>query len=276
MRDLAGRTALVTGASHGLGTYIARALAAERMNVVLAARSAPELDTLATELRQTGVQALPVPTNLVDAGAPKRLVNAAINQFGAVDVLVNNAGVFVPKAFHDHDASELEHHVRVNLVAPLVLTALVLPGMLLRGRGHIVNLGDLAGRVPPGFVEPYAATKAGLIAFTASLRASYRSRGVSASAVTPGFVTEAGMYRTLQEATHVSAPRWLGTSTPEDVARAVVRAIQRDLPEVIVSPRPMRLILAFRELFPRLAERIRVDTFQQAAARGHSKPSGGP
>lgn len=275
MRDLAGRTALVTGASHGLGTYIARALAAERMNVVLAARSASELDTLAAELRKTGVQALPVPTNLAEAGAPKRLVNAAYNQFGAVDVLVNNAGVFLPKAFHDHDAAELEHHVRVNLVAPLVLTALVLPEMLLRGRGHIVNLGSLAGKAPPGFVEPYAATKAALIAFAAALRASYRSRGVSASAVTPGFVTEAGMYRTLQETTHVSAPRWLGTSTPEHVARAVVRAIKQDLPEVIVNPRPMRLILAFQQLFPRLADWIRVETFEQAAARRHSKPPGG-
>jgi short-subunit dehydrogenase len=270
MRDLAQRTALVTGASHGLGTYIARALAAERMNVVLAARSAPELDRLAAELRQTGVEALSVPTNLADEGAPGRLIMAAQGRFGAVDVLVNNAGVFQPKPFHHHDSAELEHHVRVNLVAPLVLTALVLPGMLERGRGHIVNLGSLAGKAPPGFVEPYAATKAALIAFAASLRASYRRRGVSASAVTPGFVTEAGMYRTLQETTHVSAPRWLGTSTPDDVARAVVRAIKRDLPEVIVNPRPMRLVLAFRELFPRLAEWIRVETFEQAAARGSS------
>jgi hypothetical protein len=88
---------------------------------------------------------------------------------------------------------------------------------------------------------------------------------VSASAITPGFVTEAGMYRVLQDTTHLSAPGWLGTSTPQDVARAVVRAIQRDLPEVIVNPGPMRLLLAFRELFPRLAEWVRVDVFEQAA-----------
>lgn len=271
MRDLAGRIALVTGASHGLGPYIARALAGERMNVVLAARSAPELDALAADLRTSGVEALPVPTNLAEEGACERLVRAAHNQFGGVDVLVNNAGVFQPKALADYDAAELKHHVGVNLVAPLVLTALVLPGMLERGRGHVVNLGSLAGRAPPGFVEPYAATKAALIAFAAALRASYRNRGVSASAVTPGFVTEAGMYHTLQETTHVSAPRWLGTSTPKDVARAVVQAIKRDEPEVIVNPRPMRLVLAVRELFPRLAEWIRVGTFEQAARRRHSK-----
>jgi short-subunit dehydrogenase len=211
MRDLAGRTALVTGASHGLGSYIARALAAERMNLVLAARSAAELDALAADLRASGVEALPVAIDLAERSELPRLVASAHNRFGAVDVLVNNAGVFMPKALHQHDASELEHHVRVNLLAPLILTSLVLPGMLERKRGHVVNLGSLAGRSPTGYVEPYAATKAGLIAFAASLRASYRSKGVSASAVTPGFVTEAGMYRVLQDTTHLAAPGWLGT-----------------------------------------------------------------
>jgi len=265
MRDLAGRTALVTGASHGLGRFIARALAAERMNVVLAARSVAELDDLAVELGKAGVEALAVPIDLADRNELARLVTAAHNQFGAVDVLVNNAGVFKPKALHHQDASELEHHVRVNLLAPLILTSLVLPGMLERKRGHIVNLGSLAGRSPIGFVEPYSATKAGLIAFSASLRASYHGTGISASAITPGFVTDAGMYRVLQDTTHLSAPGWLGKSKPEDVARAVVRAIKQDLPEVIVNPGPMRLMLAFRDVFPRLAERIRVDVFKRAA-----------
>jgi short-subunit dehydrogenase len=265
MRDLAGRTALVTGASYGLGRYIARALAAERMNVVLAARSVAELDDLAVELRKTGVEAIPVPIDLADRNELARLVAAAHSQFGAVDVLVNNAGVFRPKALHHQDANELEYHVRVNLLAPLILTSLVLPGMLERKRGHIVNLGSLAARSPIGFVEPYSATKAGLIAFSASLRASYHGTGVSASAITPGFVTEAGMYQVLQDTTHLSAPGWLGKSKPEHVARAVVRAIKQDLPEVIVNPGPMRLMLAFREVFPRLAERIRVDVFERAA-----------
>ena len=265
MRDLAGRTAIITGASHGLGRYIARALASERMNVVLAARSVAELDALAVELRATGVKALAVPIDLADRNELSRLVTAAHNQLGSVDVLVNNAGVFMPKALHHQDASELEHDVRVNLLAPLILTSLVLPGMLERRRGHIVNLGSLAGRSPIGFAEPYSATKAGLIAFSASLRASYHGTGVSASAITPGFVTEAGMYRVLQDTTHLSAPSWLGKSKPEDVARAVVRAIKQDLPEVIVNPGPMRLMLAFRDLFPRLAERVRVDVFERAA-----------
>ena len=195
------------------------------------------------------------------------VIVAAVATFilGAVDVLVNNAGVMLPQSFHRSSPEEIEHTTQVNLIAPLVLTALVLPGMLEREQGHIVNLGSLAGRIPPRFTESYAATKAALIAFSAALRASYRNKGVSASAISPGFVTDAGMYRTLQDTTHLSAPSWLGTSKPEDVARAVVRAIKHDLPEVIVNPGPMRLMLAFRDLFPRLAERGRVDVFERAA-----------
>src|SRR5207245_1298219 len=121
----------------------------------------------------------PVPADLAQPADRERVVTAAQNQFGAVDVLVNNAAVFFPKSFHRSSARELEHAVEVNLVAPLVLSALALPGMLERGRGHIVNLGSLAGRIPPGYTESYAATKAALIAFSAALRASYRGKGVS-------------------------------------------------------------------------------------------------
>jgi short-subunit dehydrogenase len=265
MRELSGRTAIVTGASHGLGIYIARALAGEGMHLVIAARRAAALEALAAELRQSGTHALAVPTDVQDRGALERLVRAAERDFGAVDVLVNNAGVFQPKTFHFYDPEELEHVVRVNLIAPLLLTALVLPGMLARGRGHIVNLGSLAGKAPPSHSEPYAATKAALIALAASLRASYRRHGVSASAIAPGFVRDAGMYQDAREATHVSAPAWLGTSSPQAVARAVVRAITHDLPQVIVNPGPIRFLLAFREIVPRLADVIVPDTFQRAA-----------
>lgn len=101
----------------------------------------------------------------------------------------------------------------------------------------------------------------------------YIARALAAERmISPGFVADAGMYRTLQDTTHLSAPGWLGTSKPEDVARAVVRAITQDLPEVIVNPGPMRLMLAFRDLFPRLADRVRVDVFERAARFYESRP----
>src|SRR2546428_11490310 len=104
MRDLAGRTALVTGASHGLGPYIARGLAAKRMQLVLAARSAAELDALAAELRKRGLEALPVPADLALAGDRAPGATAAQNQFGGAERLVDKAGGFFPQSLHPSPA----------------------------------------------------------------------------------------------------------------------------------------------------------------------------
>src|SRR5438309_11629840 len=107
MRDLAGRTALVTGASHGLGPYIARALAAKRMKLVLAARSAAELDALAAELRRRGLEALPVPADLAQPADRERVVSAAQHQFGAVDGVGDNAGVVFPEGLRRFSGREV-------------------------------------------------------------------------------------------------------------------------------------------------------------------------
>jgi short-subunit dehydrogenase len=135
----------------------------------------------------------------------------------------------------------------------MLLTHSVLPEMLQRRTGHIVNISSLAGKAGPGYQEPYAATKAGLIAFTFSLRGTYRATGVSASVICPGFV-EAGIYARLKQKTGFGAPALLGTSQPEPVAKAVVRAIQKDLPDVIINPYPVRPLFALTALFPSIGE----------------------
>src|SRR5205085_2660236 len=116
--------------------------------------------------------------------------------------------------------------LQVNLQAPMLLTRLVLPGMIRRGEGHILNMASLAGKSPPGFQEPYAATKAGLIAFTASLRETYRGSGVSASVLCPGFL-ETGIYSRLKAKSGLSAPWLLRATSPKSVAGAMLRAIER-------------------------------------------------
>jgi len=143
----------------------------------------------------------------------------------------------------------------VNLIGAMLLTWMVLPGMLGRRSGHIVNVSSLAGKAGPPCFEPYAATKAGLIAFTESLRAEYRDTGVSASVICPGFVTT-GIYEQMRKETHIDGPKLLGPSSPELVARAVVRAIRKDIPEIIVNPGPTRLLTTLAELSPSLAEWI--------------------
>jgi short-subunit dehydrogenase len=257
MHDLKNKTAIVTGASRGIGTYIAQALAQEHMKLVLAARSVPELEEVAQRLRQEGHQVLAVPTDVTDPAALEGLVEAARREFGTVDALVNNAGGETLDAYHRLAWEEVHNTLQVNLTAPMHLTHLVLPGMLAQGRGHIVNISSLAARNAVAFQEQetYCTSKAGLWGFTIALRASYRGSGVSASVICPGFVKGVGMFQRIQDTTGVKTP-FYGASPPEKVASAVVRAIKHDLPEVIVNPVPVRPFLALEVLFPRLIERV--------------------
>ena len=245
------RTAIVTGASRGIGPHIARALVQEGMNVVLAARTTSELERVAEELRQSGARALAIPTDIADQKALVALVSAAEDEFGAVDVLVNNASLEPQVRFHRLEPEEIEQIVRIDLVAPLVLARLLLPGMLARGQGHIVNVSSLAGRTSFPFTESYAAAKDGLIAFSRVLRNDYRGTGVSASTVILGAVKGAGLtHRTLAETGLKTNTAFF--VTPERVARAVVRAIEKNKAESVVAPGPGRLMKALMDLFPSL------------------------
>lgn len=256
MHDLKDKTAIVTGATRGIGIYIAQALAQEHMKLVLAARSIPELEEVAERLRKEGHRVLAVPTDVTDPAALEALVEAARREFGTVDVLVNNAGGETLGAYHCLAWEKVYNTLQVNLTAPMRLTHLVLSGMLAQGRGHIVNISSLAARNAAVNQESYCATKAGLWSFTAALRASYRGSGVSASVICPGFIKGGGMFQRLQDATGIKTPFFYSASPPEKVASAVVRAIKHDLPEVIVNPVPVRPFLALKALFPGLIERV--------------------
>ena len=163
----------------------------------------------------------------------------------------------------------------------MMLTRAVLPDMLRRRGGHIVNMSSLAGKFGPGYQEAYAATKAALTAFSFSLRGTYRGTGVSASVVCPGFV-EAGIYARMKQRIGRPAPGILGLGVcqPERVAQAVLRAIQRDWPEVFVSRVPVRPVLALYPLSPSLGAWITDkvlkahDFFRAAAAAQRNTPSG--
>ena len=253
MKIRAGQTILLTGASGGLGVFMTRAFFNSGVNLGLVAYPGTGLDELRQEAEQHRTRAIAIASDL-RLSAQRRLVLERLRQeFGEVDVLINNAGVEVTAPYHELPEESVEDAIRVNLEAAMVLTKLVLPGMLKRGSGHIVNISSLAGKAGPAYQEPYAATKAALIAFTSSLRATYRKTGVSASVIVPGFV-EAGIYAKLKERAGCAAPALLGTSPPSKVVRALFRAIESDLPEVIVNPIPVRPLLAFTALFPRLGE----------------------
>lgn len=248
-----GSNALLTGAGGGLGPFIARALAAEGVNLALSDRSAEAIEPLAGEIRSTGVRVEAVAADLATAEGPDALAAAAAERLGPLDILVNNAGVEFIGPFHGQSREEIETIVRLNLYAPVELTRVLLPGMLERRRGHVVNMCSLAGRTAAPFVSTYAATKGGLIAFTQSLRAEYPKGPVGFSAISPGFVRSVGMYGRIEGRTKTPVT---GLIPPERIGRAVVTAIREDRAEQLINQRPMKPVAALGVLAPGLAARI--------------------
>lgn len=254
MKDLQGGVAIVTGASRGIGPFVARALAAEGMHVVLAARSAADLEQVAEEIRAMGVRAVAVPADITEPVQRQAVVDAALAEFGAIDVLVNNAGLEIVRRFTEIPADDVEQVLQVNLLAAVHLAHTVLPHMLERHRGHIVNMSSMAGKAVRPFATPYTTTKYGLVGLTAALRVELRGTGVSASVVCPSFVSDVGMHAQQEEDTGFKAPRMAGMVSPEAVAKATVRAIKKDQPEALVFGMPVRPMLALYMLSPRFGE----------------------
>ena len=242
--------AIVTGASHGIGPYIARALAERHMNLLLVARSEAELRSLAHEL-STDVK---VSTAAIDLGAPRaaqQVAEAAGTDLGPADVLVNNAATEPQTRFHVLTPAEIEHVLQVDLISPLLLSRLLLPGMLEREYGRIVNVSSLAGHTSFPHTEAYAAAKDGLTAFSRVLYSDYRHTGVSATSLILGPVKDTGVSaRTLAE-TGLTASTAFSVS-PHKVAAATLRAIHKPKAEMVISVGPGRMLKALMDYFPRM------------------------
>jgi short-subunit dehydrogenase len=245
-----GRTALVTGASRGIGPLIAAQLAREGAHVVLTGRSAADLKAVTSELAATGADVSFIPADLIQPGAAESLAETIEKEHGGIDLLVNNAGGDPLREFHTMTIEENLHTLQLNLIAPVTLTHAVLPGMLRRGRGHIVNISAMAGRVSFPYTEVYAAAKDGLIGFTRVLRADYHPRGVSASVLILGAIRGAGQGQRMLDESSMKASRFMAPA--EAVARAVVKAVKKDRVEVVIQPGPGRLLRAALDYFPAL------------------------
>jgi short-subunit dehydrogenase len=238
MKDLRGKNAVLTGASRGLGPYIARALAQKGVNLALTARTADAVEATANEASALGVNAVAVPVDVTEPAGRQRLLEGAVAANGPIDILINNAGIEWVCEYTKMSAEQIEQMIQTNLIAPLILSRLVLPDMMTRGSGHVVMMSSLGGKKGSPYSATYAATKAGLIEWTSGVREELRDSGVSASVICPGFVSDAGMFAEYGK----SAPRLTGESTPEAVADAVVRSIERDVGEIVVNPGPSRLL----------------------------------
>lgn len=250
MTQITGKNILLTGASRGLGPVIARALAEKGAYLALAARSDEGLRATKQSLRENAERAMVFPADLEQESGRIALVERVLSEFGAIDILVNNAGIESEGAFLDLSWEAVRQNLELNLAAPIHLTHLVLPGMLERTSGHVVNIASIAARCGSPMAAIYSGSKAGLAEWARALRLELAGTGVHFSTICPGFVTEVGMFARFG----VTPPGIIGSCTPLQVAKAVVRAIARNQVDVIVNWPPQRLNFALMELFPSLGD----------------------
>jgi uncharacterized protein len=241
--NLGGRTALLTGATGGIGHAIARALSGRGARLVLTGRRADRLDPLAAEV---GGRAIACDLSRADEVA--RLVEEVRD----ADVLVANAALPASGLLSSFSVEEIDRALAVNLRAPMVLARELSPGMAARGSGHLVFVSSMSGKTASVGSSVYSATKFGLRGFALGLREDMREHGVGVSTVFPGFISDAGMFHEAG----VKLPGYVATRTPEQVADAVVRAIEGNRAEVDVAPLGLRLGAAAAGLFPEVSGRL--------------------
>jgi short-subunit dehydrogenase len=242
--ELGEKTVLVTGATGGLGRAITSALAQRGATLVLSARSPEALQELSDSL--PGEHRIAA-ADLALEGAAERLAADA----GEVDCLVANAGTSGMGSLESFSTDEVTRAIRVNLEAPMVLARALAPGMVDRGEGQIVFIASLAGKSASPRSSIYNATKFGVRGFALALRTDLAGTGAGVSIVSPGFVRGAGMFAK----SGARSTAGLGTTTPERVAAAVVRAVERNPVEVAVAPIRQRALAHIGMAAPRLAVR---------------------
>ncbi len=249
MKDLKGKNALLTGGSKGLGIYIARILAKQGVNLYLTARSEKGLNAVAHEVIKDNIHVSVYPGDITDQSFRQSLVENVKKDSGRIDILVNNAGMEWVSAYTALSTEYIEKMIQTNLISAMLLARLVLPDLLARGSGHIVNMSSLGGKRGNPYGGTYCATKAGLIEWSRGLRLELRDKGVGVSVICPGFVAQAGMF-----AEYNKKPPWISNATtPEKVAQAVIRAINKDIGEIIVNPGPAWLIPLLDAIHPGMA-----------------------
>jgi short-subunit dehydrogenase len=254
--ELAGKTVLLTGATGGLGRAIAAALAGRGAELALSSRKAEALETLASELPGDGHRALV--SDLGEPGAAEKLAAEA----GDVDILVANAGLPGSGRLPEYSSEQLVKALRVNLEAPMFLARALEPRMIERGTGHMVFISSLSGKSPTPLSSIYAATKFGLRGFALGLRTDLGPQGIGVSLVSPGTIREAGMY-----ADSGAKPiPGLGTSSPQQVADAVVKAIAQNKAEIAVAPVRQRVLAHFALASPAVSVRFASGSFGKKAA----------
>lgn len=240
-----GRRVLLTGATGGIGGAIARELAQRGAELVLTGRKPQALAGLAQELGARVIAA--------DLARPEE-IERLLGEAGEIDILVANAGLPAMAPLTKFSTRRVGELLDVNLRAPILLARGLMDGMRARGGGHLLFISSLAGLVASPLSGLYSASKYGLRGFAQCMRLDLHDAGVGVSCVFPGIIRDAGMFVD----SGGKAPRGIGTNTTEDVARAVVRAIERNLAELMVAPAGLKLWSRFAAIAPTLAGSVQL------------------
>jgi short-subunit dehydrogenase len=257
MTTIAGKTVLLTGASRGIGVFIARALAKEQATIIGVGRSPQQLDNLTTELKALGCNFIPINCDISNLSELPILLDKINQIVGGVDILINNAGIEIYRSFPDYSLAEMQSVISTNLLAAMELSRLLLPRMLAQDSGHIVNIASLAAKKGHPYDSIYSASKAGLLMWSDAIRQELADSGVQISTICPGYIAEQGMLAD----TGIPAPSLSGTSQPEAVAKAVIQSIKKNQAEVIVNKDFLtvfvtKLLFAIWQFFPKFGDAI--------------------
>ncbi len=245
-----GKVAIVTGASRGIGQVIAQTLAQKGVKIIAIARSMDNLSKTCQLIEDNGGQATPIMADMTQIETIESLIEKATSVYGRLDFLVNNAGIEQYQHFKNYDSEYIDNCLITNLHAPILLSKAILPQFLEQDSGHIINIASLAGKKGVSYNSIYSASKSGLIMWTDAMRQELSQTGVNISVVCPGFIRDSGMFHDSGQ----SAPKLLGSSLPQDVAKGVIKSIQNNSAEVIVNPGPMKPLLALNQISPRLGD----------------------
>jgi short-subunit dehydrogenase len=261
---------IVTGASSGIGEASARAFAAAGDRVVLVARRADRLQTLASELPGS----LAVPADLTRGDDIRRVVAETLHAFGRIDVLVNNAGRGVYDWLERLDEDDIRQEIDLNLLAPILLTRSVVPMMQGQGKGVIINVGSAAGRIGAPTLSIYNTSKFGLDGFSEALRREVGPQGVKICVIYPGGVSGTEFGRAGKRVDlGVTTPAWLRLRV-EHVAAAIVRLADRPRPR-LVMPWAYHVAIALNSLLPSVVDRITAPTVRRARPAAGREPRAG-
>jgi 3-oxoacyl-[acyl-carrier protein] reductase len=218
MTDLKNKNALITGAGKGIGKAIALALAKEGVNIILVARTQEEIDSVAAKVRSLRVKALAITADVADINSVNSAVAKALAEFGSIDILINNAGIAAFGKFLELEPKDWERIIQVNLMGTYYVTRAVLPNMIERQTGDIINISSTAGLSGNALTSAYSASKFAVLGLTDSLMQEVRKHNIRVTALTPSTV-----------ATDMAKELKLTDGNPETVMQA------EDMAELIIA-----------------------------------------